>query len=204
MNETVLQAAEHLRQNGFEVLLVKTAVEARDVLAERIGSGKTVGTGGSVTIREAGILPLLVQNGCVIRAHWDPQGEEPEAVMKKAREADVYLTSVNAVTQNGRLVMIDGRGNRVGAICDGPKEVYFVVSENKVVQGGLDAAIARIKKEAAPPNCRRLGLDTPCAKTGHCGGRICDNSTCRLIVAVDAVPRGRKMTVIFTEEKLGY
>jgi len=112
--------------------------------------------------------------------------------------------SVNAVTKSGKLVMIDGRGNRVGAICDGPKEVYFVVSENKVVDGGIDAAIARIKKEAVPPNCRRLGLKTPCAETGKCGGKNCKDPSCRLTVVVDAVPRLRKMTVIFTEEKLGF
>lgn len=204
MKEWVLQAAENLRQNDFEVVFVKTGEEARDYLNAHIESTKSVGTGGSVSVRDIGILPLLEEKDCTLHSHWFPKGEDPEIIMKRARGADVYLCSVNAVTKSGKLVMIDGRGNRVGAICDGPKEVYFVVSENKVVDGGIDAAIARIKKEAVPPNCRRLGLKTPCAETGKCGGKNCKDPSCRLTVVVDAVPRLRKMTVIFTEEKLGF
>ena len=204
MNELILKAAEGLKENDFEVVFVKTAEEAKAYLNDHIGAEKSVGTGGSVSIRDIGILPVLEEKGCTIHSHWNPKGENPEAIMRRARAADVYLCSVNAVTQSGKLVMIDGRGNRVGAICDGPREVYFVVSENKVVQGGIDAAVARIKKEAVPPNCRRLGLNTPCAQTGVCGGKNCKDPSCRLTVVVDAVPRLRRMTVIFTEEKLGF
>ena len=80
----------------------------------------------------------------------------------------------------------------------------FLHDQSLWMQGGIDAAVARIKKEAVPPNCRRLGLNTPCAQTGVCGGKNCKDPSCRLTVVVDAVPRLRKMTVIFTEEKLGF
>ena len=101
-------------------------------------------------------------------------------------------------------MLVDGVGNRVGAVCDGPEQVYFVISHSKVVDGGINTAVARIKKTACPQNTRRLGIDTPCARTGNCGGDECENSICRLTLAVDRVPRNRHMTVIFVEEALGY
>ena len=116
----------------------------------------------------------------------------------------VYLSSANAVTRKGKLVLVDGSGNRVGAVCDGPEQVYFVSSHSKVGDGGINTAVARIKKTACPQNTRRLGIDTPCARTGNCGGDECENSICRLTLAVDRVPRNRHMTVIFVEEALGY
>ena len=101
------------------------------------------------------------------------------------------------------LVLIDGAGNRAAAVCFGPEQVYFVISHSKVVDGGINTAIARIKKTACPPNARRQGLDTACARTGMCGPD-CHDSMCRLTLAVDRAPRGRKITVLFVEETLGY
>ena len=79
-------------------------------------------------------------------------------------------------------MLVDGIGNRVGAICDGPEEVYFVISHSKVVDGGINTAVARIKKTACPQNTRRLGIDTPCARTGRCAdcrtrARMCNAVT---------------------------
>lgn len=79
-----------------------------------------------------------------------------------------------------------------------------MISHSKVVDGGINTAVARIKKTACPQNTRRLGIDTPCARTGNCGGDKCENSICRLTLVVDRVPRNRHMTVIFVEEALGY
>ncbi len=204
MNACVEQAIEKLKKNDFEVEYVETAAQAKAVLLEKITSGKSIGVGGSVTIRQIEALPALEEKGCSIITHWGAAGDEAEQKMKQARDADVYLCSANAITSSGKLVMIDGRGNRVGAICDGPKEVYFVASADKVVDGGTSAAIARIKRDAAPPNCKRLGLSTPCAESGVCGGEACTDPSCRLTLVVDKVPRTRKMTVILVEEKLGY
>ena len=108
------------------------------------------------------------------------------------------------MTKTGELVFVDGKGNRVGAICDGPQNLYFVVSHSKVVDGGVNTAIARIKKVACPLNCRRLGLDTLCAREGRCAGEACDKSICRLTLVLDRVPNGRRVTVVFVEEALGY
>lgn len=203
--EAYLEACmEALRSNGFEVVLAKDAQQAQQQLLDRIEAGKQVGVGGSITIREIGVLPELEKKGCTLHAHWGLQGEEAEAAMRRAREADVYLCSANAITRSGKLVLVDGRGNRVGAICDGPAQVFVVASCSKVVDGGLEAAIARVKRDAAPPNCKRLSMDTPCARTGKCGGKECLDPSCRLTLTVDHVPRKRHITVVLVEEKLGY
>lgn len=204
MEAVLKQTISNMEKRGFEVVQVKTAADAQAFLLDRIETGKSIGAGGSVSIREIEILPELEKKGCTVYTHWNAKGDEAEALMRKAREADIYLCSVNAIAKTGQLVMIDGRGNRVGAICDGPHEVYLVVGQHKVVDGGLNAAIARVKKEATPPNCRRLGLNTPCAATGKCAGMDCPDSSCRIIVALDWVPRKRKITVVLVEEKLGY
>lgn len=203
--ETLVQnAAEGMRKHGFEVVEVRTAAEARDCLLGAIAPQSTVGVGGSVSVRDTGVLPALEAMGCKV---YTGGGATPEEAMErriKSRTADVYLCSANAVTRTGELVLVDGTGNRVGAVCDGPHDVYFVVSHSKVVDGGINTAVARIKKAACPQNARRLGLGTPCARTGLCGGDTCENSMCRVTLTLDRVPRGRRMVVVLVEEALGY
>ena len=119
--------------------------------------------------------------------------------------ADFYLASSNAVTRDGSLVNIDGQANRVAAMIQGPKHVILVIGSQKVVDGGVNAAIARIRSQACPPNAKRLKLDTPCARTGVCNQSECgDDCMCRVTVILDHPTRGRTVTVIVTEEALGY
>lgn len=203
MDEFLQQVVDNMRKNEFEVVELHTAQEACDYLNERIAAGKTVGVGGSVSVRATGILEKLQEKGCTVYSHWGVPKEEVNPIRRKAIGADVYLCSANAVTRQGKLVLIDGAGNRAAAVCFGPEQVYFVISHSKVVDGGINTAVARIKKTACPPNARRQGLDTACARTGVCGPD-CHDSMCRLTLAVDRAPRGRKITVLFVEETLGY
>lgn len=203
MDALIKNAIEGMRQNGFEVVELHTAKEARDYLALNIPDGASVGMGGSISVRDTGILPVLAEKGCKLLTHWGKPPEEAARIRREALDAQVYLTSANAVTRGGKLVLVDGTGNRTAAVCYGPVQVYFVVSHSKVVDGGINTAVARIKMTACPLNARRLGLDTPCAHTGNCGAN-CSDSMCRLTLAVDRVPRNRRMTVLFVEETLGY
>lgn len=203
MNDLMKKALEGMKANGFEVVEADTAAQAKEYLLGAISRESTVGTGGSMTVLETGILDALIQRGNTVYSHWKAAPEDRPQTMRNARNADVYLTSANAVTKDGRLVLVDGTGNRVGAVCDGPRQVYFVISHKKLVDGGTNTAVARIKKQACPPNASRLGLDTPCARTGICGAD-CPDSMCRLTLTVDRTPRGRQFTVIWVEEPLGY
>ncbi len=199
------QAIQRMREHGFTVVEVQTAREAKDYMLSHIAAGATVGVSGSVSVRQTGVLPALEAKGCTILSHWDVPPQDVTATRKQANLADVYLTSANAVTKNGELVLIDGAGNRVSAVSFGPKQLFFVISRGKIVDGGYSAAVARIKKIACPPNARRQNLNTHCANTGVCDPVACgDASMCRMTLVLDLVPRGRTATVLFVEEALGY
>lgn len=204
MIQPIDRTVENLKKNGFSVIQAKTASEACKLLADAISSGASVGVGGSVSVRETGVLEELKKKGCVIHSHWGAKPEELSAILHSARTSDVYLCSANALTSSGKLVFIDGRGNRTGAICDGPHDVFFVVSHSKIVDGGLDAAIARVKQIACPQNARRLGQNSPCALTGSCRVNECEKTSCCMTLVLDHAPHIRRMTVVLVEEKLGY
>lgn len=204
MDALITRTVENLKKNGFSVAEVQTAAQACEYLLDVIPENAQVGVGGSVSVRETGVIEALAKKGCTIHAHWGVAPEDVPVITRRAREADVYLCSANAVTSSGKLAFIDGRGNRVGALCDGPCDVYFIISHSKIVDGGLEAAIARIKQVACPQNARRLGLSTPCALTGNCRVNECEKTSCCMTMVLDHAPHIRRMTVVLVEEKLGY
>ena len=178
--------------------------EARELVLSLIPQGASVGLGGSMTIRELNLVEALEKRGSQVWWHWTSP-EERLTVYENARKADVYLASSNAVTRDGRIVNIDGQANRVAGMIQGPSRVILVIGEQKVVDGGLNTAIARIRAQACPANAKRLKLHTPCALTGVCNQAECgDDCMCRVTAVLERPPRGREITVIFTEEALGY
>lgn len=203
MEQLEQNALEAMRKNGFEVVCLKDAQAVKEYLLEQIGQECSVGCGGSMSVQETGVLTALAEKGCKVYCHSNVPPEERPQTMRNARTADVYLTSANAVTKTGKLVLVDGTGNRVGAVCDGPARLYFVIGRQKLVDGGINTAVSRIKKVACPKNAARLGLGTSCARTGLCSAD-CSESMCRLTVAVDRTPRGRSLTVLWVEQPLGY
>ena len=205
MSDSVSQVICQMRERGFEVIPLETAQQAREYLLSHIPQSATVGVGGSMTIRELNVVPALREQEHQVAWHWDVPKEDGSAARASARLADVYLASSNAVTKDGQLVNIDGTGNRVAAMFDGPNQVYLVISHSKLVDGGLNTAIARIKQQACPPNARRLNLNTPCAHTGICKPNDCgDDCMCHIIVTIARPPKGKKITVLLVEETLGY
>ncbi|NLI20274.1 MAG: LUD domain-containing protein [Clostridiales bacterium] len=205
MEQQLHTTVESMRRHGFTVVELETAAQAKDYLLSRIPAGSSVGVGGSVSIRDIDVMPALEQKGCKVYTSWGAKKEDVPMIFENSRKADVYLSSANALTRNGSLVLVDGNCNRVGAILDGPRVVYFVVSHSKWVDGGINTAVARIKQTACPQNARRLGLQTPCAVTGLCKPDDCgEECMCRATVSLDRVPRGRAMTVLLVEETLGY
>lgn len=205
MDTRLLEIAQKLRRRGFETEVLATAAEARAYLLEKIDQGASVGVSGSVSIRQLEVLePLAREKGCTVYSHWDVPPQEVENERKRACNADVYLTSANALTPDGKMMLVDGAGNRLAGVAYGPERVFFVVGSQKVVEGGYGAALARVKKEACPPNARRQNMTTPCAKTSLCNEEACEDSMCRLTLVMERAPRKRHMTVLLVEEPLGY
>ena len=156
-----------------------------------------------MTIRELGVAEALQSAGHDFAWHWLP--DTPGAVaFPAAHAADFYLCSANAVTRDGQLVNIDGTGNRVAAMIHGPKHVIAVVGCNKLVDGGYPQALARIKRDACPPNAKRLGLSFPCGLTGKCDPAACPGGFCNVITIQEHPTGKRPYTVILVDEPLGY
>jgi len=205
VEEMAKKTIEKLEAHEFKTLYVKTKEEAMKEIWKYITPNTRVGAGGSVTIRELGILDQLKARGNIVYDVWNtplPQ-EESLQIRKNQMTSDLFLSSVNAVTMNGELVNIDGMGNRVNATNFGPKQVILVAGYNKIV-ADVEGAIKRIKNVAAPMNARRLNLDVPCAKLGRCVDCNSPNRMCRIVVIHEWKPTWTDILVILVREELGY
>ncbi len=197
--------AAALENNNFMPFCVDTAQEAIALIKELIPKGASVGVGGSATLNELSVIELLRSGDYNFFDRYDKSlspGGVTE-VMKKSLTADVFLTSTNAVTEDGELYNVDGNANRVSAMLFGPDSVIVVAGYNKIVKD-IAAAKQRVKDIAAPANCVRLGIDNPCTKNGSCcdckvQSRICCDT---VIMSRQRIP-GR-VKVILVAQELGY
>lgn len=188
---------KNLEERGFTVHTFATKEEAADYLDSQI-DGVSVAFGGSMTVQEMGLYPRLAAHNNALW-HWDRAG------LMEALATDVYITSVNGLAETGELINIDGTGNRVASTLYGHKKVYFVVGRNKVAPD-YDAALWRARNIAAPKNCQRLGLKTPCAvKADKCYNCSSPDRSCRALVVLWEKPRDvERMEVILIDQELGY
>ena len=129
--------------------------------------------------------------------------EDKRAAMLAAYDADVFLASANAMTEDGVIINIDGNANRVSAIAQGPRKVLFIVGMNKICSD-VDGAMKRARNVAAPVNAQRFGLDTPCAKTGSCMNcKSPDTICCQFLITRFSRHAGR-IQVILVNDNLGF
>lgn len=148
---------EVLESRGFQTSSFPSAEECCAYLNGEL-DGRTIGFGGSQTVRDMGLYEeLSTHNTCIW--HWD---KERGVIPKDATDAQVYICSLNGVAETGELVNIDGGGNRVASGLFGHEKVYFIIGVNKIAPD-LDGAIWRARNIAAPKNARRLEKKTPCA-----------------------------------------
>lgn len=196
-------AVNGLKQRGFDAVFAATKEEALAEVLRTIPEGASVGVPGSVTIREIGAMEALEARGCKVSQHWGSMSPEERKARRKAEnEADFFLTSANAMTRDGRIISIDGEGNRVSAMAWGDGTLIFVIGVNKIANS-LDEALSRAHDSAAP-NALRLGLDTACSKTGFCVDCRAESRVCRAVLILEAPTMSRKTRVIVTGENLGY
>ena len=166
-----------------------------------VGEGASVAMGGAMSAHEIGLVDAL-KAGNYSFIDRDAY-EDKRAAMLAAYDADVFLSSVNALTEDGQLVNIDGNANRVSAICQGPKKVVFIVGMNKVCPD-LDSAMKRARNVAAPINAQRFGLDTPCCKTGSCMDcKSPDTICCQFLITRYSRHKDR-IHVILVNDNLGF
>ena len=184
------KTADALRGRGYEAVVVPTKAEAASVVMKEAEAATSVGWGGSESVKALGVREALAAAGKEIRDH--------QTIM------DLFLLSANALTADGVIVNIDGTGNRIAASIFGPKRVVYVVGRNKIVDGDVMAAIARVKRCACPPNCRRLAKKTPCAATGACADCASPDRICKVTAIFDRCPTSTPTLVVLVDEDLGY
>ena len=189
---------KNLEDRGFAVSTFATAAEAAAYLNGAI-DGKTVGFGGSVTLQEMGLFESLSSHNEVIW-HWKQGPDARQAAMT----AQVYLTSVNGLSEDGEIINIDGSGNRVAATLYGHEKVYLVVGRNKIAPD-YEKALWRARNIAAPKNAQRLNMATPCAVKGDkCYDCKSPARICRGLVVLWRPMTGMETEVVLVDEELGY
>lgn len=216
MEQILKKTIDNLNKNNMQSFLVERKEDIISLLKTLIPKGATIGVGGSETLNQVGVLELI-RNGNYNFFDRYEKGLTPEQIneiMGKALTSDVFISSSNAVTENGELYNVDGRGNRIAAFCFGPKNLIVIVGANKIVKD-VDAAVKRVKEIAAPKNTVRLSCNTPCAKTGKCvslmkeKSEITDGCYSADRICVSYLISGRqrikdRIKVIICKENLGY
>ena len=217
MNEKLLKVCESLKQNNINCIIVDKKEEISGIVENMLFDGCSITAGGSVSLKESGVWDLISRS-CYNFIDRSKEGINPKEKIEAFRSAidcDFFFCSSNAITKNGELVNTDGFGNRISSIAFGPKKVVAIIGANKIVKD-IDEAFLRIKKIAAPKNCVRLNIKSPCYHLGHCISlennsnpsitdgckferRICSN---HLITGWQQ--NKERITVILCKEELGY
>ncbi len=211
MNKQVKQTIKALENNNMKVYYCENTKEALDKIVSLTDKEKTIAFGGSVTVSQTGIYKYLKENEYNLYDRYaDLTPQEVQEIFRKSFYADYYITSTNAIVENGCLFNVDGNGNRVAAMLFGPKEVFVVAGINKIVKN-VDEAKERVRKIAAPQNAKRLSCDTYCSKTGECvaclkemgEGCASDKRICADYVLMGKQKNDR-IKVFLINEELGY
>ena len=143
---------------GYDAHFVRTKEEALELSKTYIKSGMSVGLGGSESVKEIGLLNYLLNKKDITLFNQYEDGISMDENIHRRRQglvSDIFVTSTNAITKDGKLVNADGSGNRVAAFSYGPKNVLVIVGINKIVED-VEAGFKRVMEVAAVKNIERI------------------------------------------------
>ena len=209
MNDNIFKRNELLAQKVIKGLgsrnmtgyYAASAEEAKKIALDLIPEGSSISMGGGMSVHETGLVEALKEGNYNFIDR--DAAEDKRAAMLAAYDADFFLSSCNAMTEDGILVNIDGNSNRVSAIAQGPKHVLFIVGMNKICSD-VDAAMKRARNVAAPTNAQRFGLNTPCAKTGACMNCKSPDTICCQFLITRFSRHEDRIHVILVNDNLGF
>ncbi|MDF2612764.1 MAG: Lactate utilization protein [Clostridia bacterium] len=195
---------KNMKLRNIEAYYTDNKEEAADKVLSLIEEDSSISWGGSMTLEEMNLFEKLAANKTyrlLDRSKVSP--EQVAALYHEALSCDYYLMSSNAITLDGKLINIDGTGNRVAALIYGPKNVIVVIGMNKLV-ANENEALNRMKTIASPLNAIRLNKNTPCTKTGVCHDCLSPDCICmQTVITRNSREKGR-IKVILVGESLGY
>ncbi len=195
--DSLKSLSERLRKCGYKVEIFKSGRDASKRLYETV-NGHTVGTGSSMTLDKLGIKTTLKNYAKKVYPHIPGDTGNDD---RMALTADYYLCSANAISMNGHIVNIDGKGNRVAATCFGPKHVIYLIGKNKITDT-LEDALDRAK-ETAVQLAKYYNRKTPCVKTGQCSECLSKESICAITTIHRKKPYGIDISVYLIDEEIG-
>ncbi len=199
------RTSKALESNGFKTVYAPTKNDALNETLKLIPPKVNVGIGGSVTAREIGLVEELRKRGVNVLETWKKITPEEDLTIRKAHlTCDIFVSSSNAVTEDGKLVNADGTGNRVAAMIFGPPKVIIIAGFNKIVKD-VHQGIERIRNVATPMNVKRAGGTTPCV-VDVCDLEACEPPSrhCHAITILEKRPTKTDTTVILVGEELGF
>ena len=211
MTEQIKITMEALQKNRMQTFYAETKGEIMPIIKSLIGKGESIAVGGSVTLDQIGAIEEF-RNGDYAFIDRYKEGitlDERKKLFRDAFFADNFVTSSNAVTENGELVNVDGNANRVAAMLYGPESVIVVVGANKIVKN-VEEGFERVRKIAAPKNVKRLNCKTYCAVNGECKGNevgsgcLSESRICCDYVVSSYQRFENRIKVIICQEELGY
>ena len=195
--EHVIKGLQSRNMSGY---YAKNKEEALKTALELIPKGSSISMGGCMSAQEIGLVSALKESDY----HFiDRSKMEPREALLAAYDADIFLASANAMTDDGILVNIDGNANRVSCIAQGPKKLIFIVSMNKICSD-LDSAMKRARNIAAPANAQRFDIKTPCKLTGKCSDCKSPDTICCQFLITRYSRHTDRIHVILVNESLGF
>ena len=196
--QKVIKGLESRNMSGY---YAATKEEALKIALELIPKGSSVTMGGAMSAHEIGLVEAL--KGPDYNFIDRDKATDKRAAMLAAYDADFFLSSANAMTEDGIMINVDGNANRVSAIAQGPKKVIFIVGMNKITKD-VDSAMKRARNVAAPINAQRFGLSTSCTSTGSCMDCKSPDTICCQILITRYSKHKDRIHVILVNDNLGF
>ena len=203
--QRILRTIKALEKNNMNGYMVASNVDLISKIEELISLKSKVSCGGSMTLFETGVIDHLKSGRYEFLDRYKEglTQDEIKEIFRQSFLSDAYVTSTNAITENGEIYNVDGNGNRVAAMLYGPDKVIIVAGVNKIVPN-VEEAIIRTKEYASPINAKRLNKETPCTKIGRCVECNSDNRICNEYTLIKRQIDKNRIHVIFLNDNLGY
>lgn len=205
INTKVKRTMENLEKNNISAYFINTREELIEIIENLSLEGDKIAVGGSTTLNEVNLLNYLrtERYNFLDRYKEGLTREEVVNIFRESLLCDVYITSTNAITEEGYLYNVDGNGNRVAAMLYGPRKVIVICGINKLVKN-VEEAMERNKSISAPANAKRLNRKTPCSKVGYCMDCKSEERICKKYTLIKGEVTKGRMHVIILNQNLGY